>query len=73
MSACERCQGEGQVIATPCKECHGQGQTQTVQRLNVAIPAGVDEGQQIRLTGQGQGAPKGGSPGDLYVFISVAS
>ena len=72
VTVCERCRGEGQIVATPCKDCRGQGHVQTVQRLSVTIPAGVDEGQQIRLAGEGESGPGVGQPGDLYVFLNVA-
>ena len=68
---CETCQGEGQVVGSPCKECRGQGRQQRKKRLTVKIPAGVDRGQQIRLSGEGEIGPKGGPPGDLYVVLEV--
>jgi molecular chaperone DnaJ len=69
--ACDMCQGEGQLAGTPCKTCHGQGREQGRKNLTVKIPAGVDRGQQIRLTGEGEIGPKGGPPGDLYVVLDV--
>jgi molecular chaperone DnaJ len=68
---CDMCQGEGQVIGSPCKNCHGSGREQGNKKLSVKIPAGVDRGQQIRLTGEGEPGPKGGPPGDLYVVLDV--
>jgi molecular chaperone DnaJ len=73
VTICERCHGEGQVVSTPCTECHGQGRVQRTQRLSVNIPAGVDDGQQVRLSGEGEAGPNGGPNGDLYVFLSVAT
>jgi molecular chaperone DnaJ len=69
--ACHRCGGEGRINPTPCSECHGERTVQTVQRLSVSIPPGVDDGQQVHLSGQGQSPPKGGVPGDLYVVLNV--
>ncbi|HEX8917882.1 MAG TPA: molecular chaperone DnaJ [Chloroflexota bacterium] len=68
---CEACQGEGQIIGSPCKECRGQGRIQGKKKLTVSIPAGVDRGQQIRLAGEGEIGPKGGPPGDLYIVLTV--
>ena len=73
VNICERCRGEGEIIATPCRECQGQGRVQTIRRLSVSIPPGVDDGQQMRVAGEGEVGSAGGPPGDLYVFISVAS
>jgi molecular chaperone DnaJ len=68
---CDRCQGEGQVSGSPCKDCSGQGRERRMKKLAVTIPAGVDQGQQIRLTGEGEIGPKGGPSGDLYVVLDV--
>jgi molecular chaperone DnaJ len=68
---CDQCQGEGQVIATPCSACRGRGQQQRKKKLTIKIPAGVDRGQQIRLAGEGELGPKNGPPGDLYVVLDV--
>jgi molecular chaperone DnaJ len=68
---CDRCQGEGRVPGTPCESCHGDGRERREKRLTVTIPAGVDNGQQIRLAGEGEFGPKGGPPGDLYVVLEV--
>lgn len=69
---CETCQGDGQIVAQPCTSCHGQGRKRGAKKLEVKIPAGVDTGQQIRLTGEGEIGPKGGPPGDLYIVLDVA-
>lgn len=68
---CDMCQGEGQVIGSPCTACRGQGRQQGKKKLSIKIPAGVDNGQQIRLAGEGEVGPKGGPPGDLYVVLEV--
>ena len=68
---CDACQGEGRVIADPCKNCKGQGRLLGSEELTVKIPAGVDRGQQIRLSGEGEVGPKGGPPGDLYIVLNV--
>lgn len=68
---CETCNGEGQIVATPCSNCHGQGRVRGMRTLQVHVPAGVDRGQQIRLAGEGEIGPKGGPPGDLYVVLDV--
>jgi len=71
VSLCERCRGEGQVITTPCQTCRGQGRVRTTKRLQVTIPAGVDDGSQIRLTGEGEPGPRGGPAGNLYLVVHV--
>jgi molecular chaperone DnaJ len=71
VTACSRCQGEGKIITSPCPECRGQGRVRKVRKLTVKIPAGVDNGQQIRLSGEGESGPKGGPPGNLYVVLEV--
>ncbi|HLG71033.1 MAG TPA: molecular chaperone DnaJ [Chloroflexota bacterium] len=68
---CERCQGEGRVISTPCHECHGAGRVRVTKHVTLKVPAGVDTGSQIRLTGEGEAGPRGGPNGNLYVAISV--
>ncbi len=69
---CDRCAGEGRVVTTPCQNCHGRGRVQSVRRLRVSIPPGIEDGTQIRLTGEGEAGPKGGRPGNLFVVLSVA-
>lgn len=68
---CPRCQGRGQVIDSPCNSCSGRGVNEENKTLSVKIPAGVDTGDRIRLTGEGEAAPGGGETGDLYVQVSV--
>lgn len=68
-----RCRGQGQIIETPCGTCRGSGYRETVDKVTVKIPAGVDTGMKLRITGKGERAPTpGGSPGDLYVVVQVA-
>jgi molecular chaperone DnaJ len=69
---CPSCRGNGRIIKHPCKTCKGAGQVQKDRTLTVDIPAGVEEGTRIRLSGEGQGGMNGGAPGDLYIFISLA-
>lgn len=69
--ACPSCQGQGRIVRQPCTECRGQGRVERTKRLNLRIPAGVDTGSQIRLTGEGEAGVRGGPPGDLYVVIRV--
>ena len=68
---CPKCHGSGQVIKDPCNVCHGRGRVEETKTLSVKIPPGVDTGDRIRLTGEGEAGEKGGPPGDLYVQISV--
>ncbi len=68
---CTACQGYGTVITRPCFECSGNGRVRTRRTINLKVPAGVDTGTRIQLTGEGEIGPGGGPPGDLYVEISV--
>jgi molecular chaperone DnaJ len=70
---CPRCRGEGRVVDSPCETCRGEGRTERRRSLRVTIPAGIDEGHQIRLTNEGEVGPRGGSPGSLYVAVHVAA
>jgi molecular chaperone DnaJ len=70
-SPCARCAGSGQIIASPCAECRGDGRTVEERTYTVEIPAGVDTGSTLRLSGRGAVGPRGGSPGDLYVHLRV--
>lgn len=70
---CPHCQGEGVVITDPCSACRGAGVVRTPKKLAVKIPAGVDEGARLRLTGEGEEGLNGGSRGDLYVILHVAT
>ena len=69
--ACPHCGGAGRMVVTPCKHCHGEGRLENERGLEVKVPPGVDEGDRIRLTGQGEAGPSGSTPGDLYVEIHV--
>jgi len=69
--ACPQCNGEGQVITDPCKDCHGEGVVKEKQHVKVHIPAGVDNGMRLKMTGYGDSGQNGGPAGDLYVFITV--
>lgn len=71
VTTCNRCDGEGEVVTTPCHECRGQKRVQRTKTILVEIPAGVDNGTQIRLTGEGEAGWHGGPPGNLYVALSV--
>jgi molecular chaperone DnaJ len=71
VSACHQCRGEGFVITDPCPECKGTGQEKKRRSLKVKIPAGIADGLQIRLSGEGNAGSKGGSAGDLYVAVTV--
>ncbi|MGV8940011.1 MAG: molecular chaperone DnaJ [Lysobacter sp.] len=68
---CPHCGGRGQTIENPCGKCHGQGRIEDTKSLQVKIPAGVDNGDRIRLTGEGEAGPAGSPPGDLYVEVRV--
>ncbi|MGK2915322.1 MAG: molecular chaperone DnaJ [Porticoccaceae bacterium] len=68
---CGRCRGRGRVIVDPCAKCHGRGRLEDQKTLSVKVPAGVDTGDRIRLSGEGEAGPDGGPPGDLYVQIMV--
>ncbi len=68
---CPSCRGSGQVIKDPCEVCHGEGRVQETKSLKVEVPAGVDTGDRIRLTGEGEIGDRGAPPGDLYVQIRV--
>ncbi|HVX05535.1 MAG TPA: molecular chaperone DnaJ [Rhodanobacteraceae bacterium] len=69
--ACPHCGGAGRVVVTPCKHCHGEGRLEDQRGLEVKVPPGVDNGDRIRLSGQGEAGPPGSTPGDLYVEIHV--
>ena len=68
---CPICSGSGQMIADPCSDCRGEGRVDRTKTLSVNIPAGVDEGTRIRLTGEGEAGPRGSPAGDLYIFLHV--
>lgn len=68
---CPACKGSGTIITDPCDECHGQGRISKHKKLSVKVPAGVDSGDRIRLTGEGEAGQNGGPAGDLYVEIRI--
>ena len=68
---CPKCRGKGSIISDPCGDCRGQGRTEETKTLSVKVPPGVDTGDRIRLTGEGEGGVGGGPSGDLYVQVSV--
>lgn len=69
---CPSCNGAGQVIEDPCGSCSGQGRVRKEKTLKVTIPAGVEDGTRIRLSGEGEAGTMGGQTGDLYIFVAVA-
>jgi len=68
---CPTCQGRGQTIDNPCDRCAGSGRVTRERTLSVNVPAGVEDGTRIRLTGEGEAGQRGGSTGDLYIFLSI--
>jgi molecular chaperone DnaJ len=68
---CPTCSGAGQIVKNPCRVCGGSGRTEKEKALSVNIPAGVETGTRIRLSGEGEAGLRGGPPGDLYIFIDV--
>jgi molecular chaperone DnaJ len=68
---CPNCHGSGKVVQSPCPDCHGAGRIKQHKTLAVKIPSGVDEGDRIRLSGEGEAGVNGGPPGDLYVVIQI--
>jgi len=70
-STCPQCHGQGQIIVEPCADCNGAGLVNRSKKVNLKIPAGVDNGSRMRLSGEGEGGRRGGRSGDLYVIIHV--
>lgn len=70
---CDNCDGTGKVIKTPCQNCRGTGYIRVTKKLNVAIPAGIDNGGRVALRGQGSDGKNGGASGDLIIVVSVKS
>jgi molecular chaperone DnaJ len=68
---CPNCRGEGRIVRNPCSTCRGQGRISRERLLKVTIPAGVEHGNQLRLTGEGEGGTQGGPTGDLYVVLHI--
>ncbi len=71
ISICEECEGDGKIIKVKCKECKGAGVVSSMKKIKVKIPAGIDDGNQIRLSGKGEVNRKGRNPGDLYIIVKV--
>jgi molecular chaperone DnaJ len=69
---CPTCNGTGRVISDPCDACGGSGRVHREKTLSVTIPQGVEDGTRIRLVGEGEAGTRGGAPGDLYIFVSIA-
>jgi molecular chaperone DnaJ len=70
---CPACHGRGEVIDNPCPSCAGSGRVTRERTLSVNVPAGVEDGTRIRLAGEGEAGMRGGPPGDLYIFLSIAA
>ncbi|MBA7678467.1 Chaperone protein DnaJ [subsurface metagenome] len=70
-TTCPQCHGEGRIITEPCPQCRGTGKEKLKRNISVKIPAGVDNGSQMRLSGEGEAGTRGGSPGNLYITLSV--
>ena len=68
---CDKCNGEGEVVESPCPKCNGKGNTRKIKTIEIDIPAGIDDGQMIKLSGQGEVGSKGGPRGDLYIIVNV--
>ncbi|MAT07904.1 MAG: molecular chaperone DnaJ [Dehalococcoidia bacterium] len=68
---CEGCAGEGRVISNPCKQCRGRGLERQKRKLAVTIPPGIEDGTQLKLTGEGEASMNGGRPGDLFLLVNV--
>ncbi|HHB82548.1 MAG TPA: molecular chaperone DnaJ, partial [Devosia sp.] len=69
---CPTCQGRGETMDQPCTDCSGQGRKRENRNLSVDIPEGIEDGTRIRLSGEGEAGLRGGPPGDLYIFVSIA-
>ena len=70
-AACGKCGGRGQIITNPCAECSGTGRVRKTRKINIKIPQGVEDGQHLKLRGQGDAAGPGGESGDLYVILNI--
>lgn len=70
---CPHCQGTGSMITKPCRSCHGQGRVRKKKKISVDVPSGINHGDQIRLSGQGEAGLNGSSPGDLYIQIIISA
>ncbi len=70
-TTCPKCGGRGQLITSPCSDCSGTGKVRKTRKISIKIPPGVEDGQHLKLRGQGDAASQGGEPGDLYVVLNV--
>ncbi len=70
-STCPKCRGAGRVITSPCKNCHSKGRVEKVRKIDVKVPAGVDNGHRLRISGEGEAGEHGTQPGDLYIAVRV--
>jgi molecular chaperone DnaJ len=70
-TVCDACQGDGRVAKEPCRECRGRGRRVERSKVSVEVPAGIADGQRIRIAGRGHAGERGGPPGDLYVLVHV--
>jgi len=73
VAECEQCGGDGRIARTPCRECRGRGRRVARRKLSVDVPAGIDDGQRIRVSGRGHAGEAGAPSGDLYVLVRVAA
>lgn len=71
VTPCDQCRGEGRVVTSPCSQCRGAGRTKVYRKIAVQIPAGVEDGTQVRLTREGDAGARGGAAGNLYVTVKV--
>lgn len=69
---CSACAGEGRVVEKPCRDCRGEGRRRGTRNLTIRIPPGIETGSRLRIAGEGDAGPAGGTPGDLYVVLTVA-
>ncbi|MBN2400586.1 molecular chaperone DnaJ [candidate division KSB1 bacterium] len=70
-TTCSSCRGSGKIIEHACKKCHGQGRTIETKKIKVTFPAGIDEGNRLRVAAEGEGGSQGGPPGDLYLMVKI--
>jgi molecular chaperone DnaJ len=70
-TTCSSCRGSGKTVAHPCNKCRGQGRQRERKTIKVTFPAGIDEGNRLRVAGEGEGGRQGGSPGDLFIMVRI--
>lgn len=71
ITTCDRCEGEGTIITDPCTNCRGTGRERQTRKLKVRVPAGIEDGSQIRLSSEGNAGARGGPPGNVYILVHV--